>query len=398
MESSLLFQPEIQQAICSNLSFEEMVHLFSTSTSFQKIGENCEITLVDSINGEIYTLKGITWENLQIHQLIEQFGIDLALFSVDNNPKLFQKLLDLHANINVRNRHGKSILIHAIETNQTRIVEYLIKLGLLSSPEAKNLRESALTFSINIKRDEILKILIDHKIHLYDPGLSETLLYWAIRSGRLFPVKLLLDSGISPNSYYQGVSMLMTAVSSKNIPLSVVQLLIEKGADINVVDLNQSSLLLSAARTGSKEVAEYLFESGCDFHTPDVDGNTVLMWAVRNGYESLARKLLDSGANINAKTINGKTALFFAIIYRQEKCVQLLLEHEANVNIVDDNLKSPLIEAVYYSNSPFVVQLLLKAGANIYHRDLSGKRAIGYAISSSEVYNLLKEALEKKFN
>jgi len=59
----------------------------------------------------------------------------------------------------------------------------------------------------------------------------------------------------------------------------VVQLLLEKGADIESKDTDGQTPLSWAAQDGCEAVVQLLLEKGADIESKDTDGQTPLLWA-----------------------------------------------------------------------------------------------------------------------
>jgi ankyrin repeat protein len=93
--------------------------------------------------------------------------------------------------------------------------------------------------------------------------------------------------------------------------ISIVQLLLENGSDINSRTKNGSTALHLALQHGDIETAKPMTENGIDIaprtkilhhfdHNPCIsDGASALYLAVRWGHESFARKLLAKGARVD---------------------------------------------------------------------------------------------------
>ena len=93
----------------------------------------------------------------------------------------------------------------------------------------------------------------------------------------------------------------------------MVQLLLEKGADVNMKTKDngkQTELHLAAGNSNETRV-QLLLEKGADINANDTSGWTALMWAAWRGYETSVRSLVEKGADIDADTKYG-TALHAA--------------------------------------------------------------------------------------
>lgn len=114
--------------------------------------------------------------------------------------------------------------------------------------------------------------------------------------------------------------------------MRIVKLLVENGADVNVLDDYDSPLRL-ACGDGKFEMAKYLLENHAlvDLAVDD----TPLIIASCVGYMEIIKLLLKYGADINWKDKDGRSALFFAKAHRQKEVVQFLIENGADTELVD---------------------------------------------------------------
>lgn len=119
------------------------------------------------------------------------------------------------------------------------------------------------------------------------------------------------------------------AVSGK---LSVVEILLRSGADINAVSDSGSTPIRSACFMTHFEVVKYLVEHGADINKPNYNGGTCLINSVQSAV--LCEFLLKNGADVNAKDIQNKTALHYAIQEHRLETTKLLLKYGADYNAV----------------------------------------------------------------
>lgn len=244
---------------------------------------------------------------------------------------------------------------------------------------------------------------------LLDAGTSpNTLVYkapalmWAVWEEKYYVANLLLQRGADVNRPDEtGYTPLMAACDMENTKL--VRLLVEKGADINAVELTYGmSALQNACAVGSDDIFDLLVEHQADVEHVDKYGgncleeaafyghksiadklqnlglktewplhvaaglgdkdevekrlaaggdanqpnqgwqNTPLLFALGGGQKDIAKLLIDSGASLDTKNVLGAGPLHIAASAGRPKVVEWLLEQGLDVNTPDEEGSTPL--------------------------------------------------------
>jgi ankyrin repeat protein len=157
-------------------------------------------------------------------------------------------------------------------------------------------------------RNEIAKLLIDRGARLD--------IFEAAATGTQERVEQLLHKDPTClNSYSaDGWTPLHLAVFFGRI--NIVQLLLNKGADINAPSKNDQRVMplhSALANPHNAAVAQLLIERGADLHTGQAEGYTPLHYAAANGLERIVKTLIARSADPSAKEIGGKTAYDLAV-------------------------------------------------------------------------------------
>ena len=127
---------------------------------------------------------------------------------------------------------------------------------------------------------------------------------------------------------------LFDTINSKNSSPDVkkIEALIKDGADVNYKEEEKGNYpLLICARKGYDEIAALLINNGADVNLVNNYGTTALMAAARHDNYELCEVLLILGADINAQCIDGDTALFSAKMHCNDNVVALLLNNQAQI-------------------------------------------------------------------
>ena len=163
---------------------------------------------------------------------------------------------------------------------------------------------------------------------------GETALMMAISGGDLSIVQMLVNAGANVNTiekFHNQTPLMYAAASSRNAA-QMVKLLLSKGADVKPRALYTDwpsqvtseprtqyrsvgglNALLYAARSGCYECVEDLIAAGADVNLPTPEGVTPLMIALDNEHNDVAKLLMDKGANLNVWDWWGRTALWIAV-------------------------------------------------------------------------------------
>jgi len=195
----------------------------------------------------------------------------------------------------------------------------------------------------------------------------------------------------------------------------IVQILLENGAKIDLMDQFGFTPLHIAAKLGYEDIVSKILE--INPHVVDIQnkqGLTALHNASLSCYENIIRLLINHGANKDIRDRSGATPLHIAARYGKIASVNILIEAGASisrdvygftplhyaaqngrkvivrmlashypdsVNIPDNAGATPLHFAVKMTRYPDV-KILLKAGADVLARDHEGRTPFHYAVKS----------------
>ena len=163
-------------------------------------------------------------------------------------------------------------------------------------------------------------------------GIAEEVLAACTSDGDLSAVENFLRIGFSPNSRDErGVPILSLAIRGRHHEL--VNLLLDKGADVNAVSLDRgNSPLMEAAVRGDGETVDQLLRVGANLNLQSKNGQTALMLAVGEGFTSVAHKLLDWGADTAPVDQLGMTAGKYAELFKHTEISELIRRRNAEVS------------------------------------------------------------------
>lgn len=225
-----------------------------------------------------------------------------------------------------------------------------------------------------------------------------------------------VDEEIAKYLIEQGVSFsaaVKKAIMKRN--LGLVKSICEINKSIAKHELQQNPEPLQSATYDHKfndKIARYLIEQGANPNATDHLGRYLLHLQIAKSNFKGAKALIENGADVNlinqevksyqnliigGSALKGETALNFAIrIYYKYKdiddqksdetlkFISYLIEQKANLNIKDCNEMVPLDIAIFH-NSPKIVELLIKAGADLNVGREKAEGVLKYAITEEHI-------------
>ncbi|XP_065564438.1 serine/threonine-protein phosphatase 6 regulatory ankyrin repeat subunit B-like [Artemia franciscana] len=243
---------------------------------------------------------------------------------------------------------------------------------------------------------EIAKLLLNYgcKVNSENTMPSDTPLHLAAASSDTELVEMILDKGARINAVNMLEEIPLHLAASEGCP-ETVDYLLKHGADVNAIDNVGASPLHLAAFRGCSETIHCLLEYGayvnCVYTSGLFEGYTPLHCAVEKGSTEAVQLLLDSGVNVDAIEKDGNTSLHIAVFKGKETIVELLLRYGAKVDNLDKNGKTALHLAVENGSLP-TIKYILKYSPDVNNQ--SNRKSlkiavIRYTINFKEVVEAL---------
>ena len=357
----------IKQAILSAFSLKESKYYISD--------QDC-IKTVEYLLKTGYSLSFINEE--------QKTAIMFAAES--KNIPLTQFLLQKKEDISALSKIGRDALIYAAQKKDLEMMRHLISQGA-DVKTISQYGETAFKEIISLGEESILILLekLGSDIH-NEKGF--TALMRASGSGYFNGVKYLVEKG----SNIQALDLRRNTAFMFSVSfgyLKIVQYLLEQGANIEHENTTGKTSILEAIDKKHEHIVRYLIEQGANLNAIDKQGNTALILASKSGMSSIINDLIQYGNDVNAKNKNGQSPLVLSTQLRYSSIVQLLLQAKANPNIRDIENNTPLLLAA--KNRDFeMIQILIAKGKS----NLSPQNDLGESILSIALENNDKEMID----
>ena len=179
----------------------------------------------------------------------------------------------------------------------------------------------------------------------------------------------------------KGITALHNANYNGEDKSTMVQKLIEAGADVNKVTKAGLMPLINTAYSANQKSLVLLIEAGANVNASSEKGITALHNTASNDIDSstVVRKLIEAGADVNMATKARVTPLMNASCSGHEQSLQLLIEAGADMDTADSNGVISLMNTAIngYVNC---LELLIKSNVDV-NMQISGRTALMLAAS-----------------
>ena len=315
----------------------------------------------------------------------------------NGSMKLVRLLLAHGANVNIENQKKETPFHKACCLAYEKLAWVLIESGaLVINPHHNQILTLLIACQNNMK--SIVKYMIRRGIDVNTIAhenhssffKGETALHCAITLGHISIIKTLLKNRANVNACDFQLHTPFCRLLQYFPNFQIAQMLINYGADLNIIDSSGQSLLCIAIKYNcDKELIELMNESGAKITSEDVTIHGVLFSVCSIGFYSLVQQCIHMGANLNLVNGFGMSALCIAAScggyfekvldnknespYQENymRIIRLLVDNGANVNLkcVTETSKDQIVSktALYYatiSNNSKIVKLLLDLGAS----------------------------------
>ncbi|MFP3025404.1 MAG: ankyrin repeat domain-containing protein, partial [Wolbachia sp.] len=321
-------------------------------------------------------------------------------------------LVENGANLEAKGYNGKTPLHMASLIGHLDVVKYLISKGASINAKDKD-GKTPLDIAIDKKLDNVVAYLRQTQL-----GLNEQLLA-VVRDGDFNKVKDLVGRGASLDIQDSNNGWTPIIYAAQGSKWDMVKFLIAQGAKFNNEITYQGTPSHFAAQEGNPNMVQFLLDKGANIEAQDAYNRKPLHIAVDANRLNVVNLLLDRGANLKATDMYGKTPLDLAIQKGYEDIVEVLkrkqldldkellisaekgdlekvrdsIRQGANVNVQGRQGWTPVFWAIQKNNFN-IVELLLDNSADIKVKDNEGWTPLHWAVQL-DLLNMVKYLAEK---
>jgi len=276
-------------------------------------------------------------------------AIHAAALHAKGSIKIVQSLLEAGKNPHILTSYGQTVLHRAaLGSNEAALVLFLEQ-GVNPNHQDRD-GSTALHFAISSgSGNRIIELLSAVTFETLEDAGGFTPLLLALALGRKRVVDVLLEAGVSPfQTSSIGITSLSAASSGNQ---EVLEDLLKRITEQQRIE-DLPGAIIRSAQHGRTEIISILSKCGASVDVIDEHGLTPLMYTCWHGHQFAVEVLLSLGADPNFVSGDKWTAIYFACLGdKQER-------------------KSEACD---------IVKQLLRAGANLQHRDTLGRSVVDIA-------------------
>ncbi|MEL7242350.1 MAG: ankyrin repeat domain-containing protein [Cyanobacteria bacterium J06573_2] len=311
----------------------------------------------------------------------------------------------------------------------TKAVSDLINQGVyIDCVDKKNSYQTPLMIAVSNPDVDIdmVRFLVDNGADIDAVGgeYKSTVIDLAIQAGSVDKIRFLLDAGVDINyRNSDGYDVLINTMYGRDIKqdknlLFILNLLVEKGVEVNgVSNYGESALkvayrhgrfdavkllldagadekqlhwtyLIETIAFGTVEEIKILLEAGADIYHLDCFSRNAFFLSLETGDLEKAKILFSFTPSRDDSSFWWKSPLFYPIKYNYAEILEWLILEEFDIEATDEYENTPLMEAAEYGATD-CVRILLEAGADINKVDNLHENAIKKAANLEIVKMLL---------
>ena len=322
------------------LSDEKGLHISQNSLhAAAQNGDETGLRLLLTNGGEVESQDSKGWTPLHVA-------------SSSNNASTVRLLLQYRASVDSQDHIGRSPLIIAADGGHNQALEELLKNGA----------------DVNLSNKDTSSPL--NRALMGDPLQLET-------------VRILLKAGAHPNGQ-DAFGFAPLFIASRD--LSLVELLVDAGADLNADLVGGQTVFHIAALHGNVPLIEYLLRTGIPVDLPEGStvGRTALYLAVREQREEAVEVLLSQNANPNRRMDGTWTPFLLAAKVGNYQLMKAMLSHGADFRMTLQPDGWTALHIASREGHQQIVRLLLHAGVEANAVDASNSTALQMALRAGK--------------
>ncbi|ORX57786.1 ankyrin [Piromyces finnis] len=344
---------------------------------------------------------------------------------IGNNRYVLKFLLESGADTSIVTKDGNQLIFHATMNECIFLTQYLIENKLVNDLNCVDANfETPLMHAVRKKNIILIKYLLDNGADInYINDKCESALSKLLSSDRVSKklikcLEILIDYGANLNNIYY-ITQNNGLTYSRETPLinmvnrrklNMVELLINKGADVNGKDLKGATPLYYAVKINNCKIVKFLFDNGAKIDNSNIEINRKLLSYSFLSYR-LLRLLIKQGFEINDYIVNAKAKFnnyLLSIATTSSKMMSIRFLLANNANPYQNNFRKflPFQEVILgyqnnkFENSKKIIECYESFGVDIKKINENGEDLLNcvviYSYNMDFIESMTKYLVEEK--
>lgn len=269
------------------------------------------------------------------------YGNPLQAAATGGHVLVIEALLQAGADINSQGGLYGDPLQAAAAMGHEDVIYFLLRNGVAVDAQGGHYG-NALQAAVAKGNKRVVELLIQSGVDInLRGGFYESSLLAATVEGQSDIVQVLLRNGADFSIERFHKRTLVHEASGLGHVEVMRHLLSDTDLEVAAVDSSERTALHYAAAKGHASMLQFLIQHGAEVDVRDKDGMTVLHCAADGGHPTAVKVLLEAGAEINAVDRQRSTALHLAIQRRHGSVHRLLIDLGARLDMVNEKKKTP---------------------------------------------------------
>ncbi|KAI9933749.1 hypothetical protein MW887_004821 [Aspergillus wentii] len=311
---------------------------------------------------------------------------------IQTNPGVFNLLEDRLYRKNVQEHDGNALLwasLHGRENTVRKLLNANADVNVNTQPIKEDLSRHYMTTEKYTKWIGQIMREVAGRTRNIDYAFP---IMYAVVGGNASIVELLIENGADIHFKGKGERNPLIVAADRG-RIDVIEVLLKHGADIETSGEGYTTPMNTATLYGNKEAVLYLLSKGADPQRACHSGWTPFDNAIRRQKVELVKAMLAAGAWSRSVAGRASRAMVLAASTRTPEILELLLDHGEDIEVPDDNGATSLMRAAAMDRVA-LVEFLIQRGANIHARDRIGRTALTYTALGEYTGNSLRLLLD----
>lgn len=259
---------------------------------------------------------------------------------------------------------NKNPLKDAIQNNDLELVKKLLNEG--TTFQASFQHPTILFFIVDRSNVDMLELVVNTiSVDFETLDYSEETVLHKASNNNLSIMEKLIELGANVNAIPCGRDTVLRRMVNRGL-LWHTRFLLQNGADPNIRGYRCSTPLSTSLGLNNSEISMLLMEYGADINL--IGYNPAITLAAEHSNIIIMRRLIELGADINDKNTKGNNSIHIAVYNSDKPLIEFLYECNADFNLCNYSDRTPL-QITVDNCKPDIVQLLINCGADVNYQN-----------------------------